>query len=61
VITSDPHPLSLRRILTRLNLTSLRKAMTQSAPFKLAGSMASWMTNVAAQTGTIFGTSSLRY
>lgn len=48
VITGDPYPLSLRRILTRLNLTSLRKAMTQSAPFKPADSMASWMTNVAA-------------
>jgi hypothetical protein len=48
VVTGDPYPLSLRRILTRLNLTSLRTAMTQSASFKPADSMASWMTNVAA-------------
>jgi hypothetical protein len=44
VIVTDPFPLSLERILTRLGVTSLKKAMTASSfPFERRDSLASWM------------------
>lgn len=44
VIVADSLPLSLRRILTRLGLTSLKEAMSTSwFPFEPHDSMASWM------------------
>jgi hypothetical protein len=47
-VIADPFPLSLKRLLTRLNVTSLRKAMqTSSVAYSPANSMASWMNATA--------------